>query len=188
MKQITVGHLNYWWHKETETLYYDERGNKQVCIGFFNNTLYIEFLRQISAAPTPQHSNIEQGQDNTLTEQEGQADKFTEGEWKVEYLGSAPKVATKETLIADVAFKGIPEKEADANAKLIASAPQLKKQRDELREALTAIVNDWDMIMNGNREVFKEPVIGGGPNYWSPSASMVSSEFIAQARKAIEIK
>jgi len=54
-----------------------------------------------------------------------------------------------------------------------------------LMEALQAIVNNWDKRMTGDKEILKK---GGSElqfDYWSPSASMVSSEFIASAREAL---
>lgn len=58
--------------------------------------------------------------------------KGTKGEFKVEMLGYAYKVATDEILIADI--HGNNEEEAEANAKLIAAAP-------ELLAALQMIIN-----------------------------------------------
>lgn len=50
---------------------------------------------------------------------------FTSGEWKVEYLGKAPKIATNDNLIAEINFKTVGHDEAEANAKLIAEAPAM---------------------------------------------------------------
>lgn len=50
-----------------------------------------------------------------------------------------------------------------------------------------AVIDSWSERMGGEKEEFKRSSINGGPeNYWSPSASMVSSEAINELRKAIE--
>ncbi|WP_290964008.1 hypothetical protein [Hydrogenophaga sp.] len=54
----------------------------------------------------------------------------------------------------------------------------------ELLEALKAIVADRDENANGP-EKYAPKSPGNNVSYWSPSATMVHSEFIAAARAAI---
>ena len=73
----------------------------------------------------------------------------TKGEWKVEFLGNAPKVATEDTLICDCTINDIVGKEeAKVNAKLIAAAPKMLK-------ALQDIIADTP-ITNWNRSLIKQ--------------------------------
>lgn len=61
---------------------------------------------------------------------------------------------------------------------------KLKEERDLLLAASKAVLNNWDERLMGEMEVKKqheEDFI-----YWSPSASLISSEFISQLREAIK--
>lgn len=88
-------------------------------------------------------------------------------------------------------FSSIPN--CEKNADIISKAPELAKENQELREsntrlkeALQGILNNWDERMSGDKEVWKDgkdSVSGFG--YYSPSSSMVSSEFISKAREAL---
>ena len=60
--------------------------------------------------------------------------KHTQGKWEVESAGKILAIATSEQLIAIIENKNTDNKEAIANAKLIASAP-------EMLEALIKINN-----------------------------------------------
>lgn len=53
-----------------------------------------------------------------------------------------------------------------------------------VREALTAIIADWDSRSVGEQERFVPPS-DGVPGYWSPNARMVPSERIAAGRAAL---
>jgi hypothetical protein len=69
---------------------------------------------------------------------------------------------------------------------LIENALLLQRNK-ELVEALNGIVNNWTERMGGDSEVWKDGKDSvSGMGYYSPSSSMVSSEFIAKAKVAIE--
>lgn len=62
-----------------------------------------------------------------------------------------------------------------------------KEREKVLREAAKGIIDNWEERMGGDTEVYKNPDNSiSGEAYYSPSASMVSSSFIANLRKALE--
>jgi len=63
---------------------------------------------------------------------------------------------------------------------------EIEKRNDSLVEALKGIIDNWKERMRGDEEVLKTPLNSDMPPYWSPSASMVSSEFIAKAKQALQ--
>jgi len=63
---------------------------------------------------------------------------------------------------------------------------ELEERVKVLEGALQGIIDNWDERMSGDKEVWKDgsnSVPGFG--YYSPSSSMVSSEFIAKGREAL---
>jgi len=73
-----------------------------------------------------------------------------------------------------------------ANADLMVKIQSLQTLNDSLVEALKGIIDNWKERMRGDEEVLKTPLNSDMPPYWSPSASMVSSEFIAKAKQALQ--
>lgn len=65
---------------------------------------------------------------------------------------------------------------------------QIKERVKTLEGALKDILDNWKGRMAGDEETFKTPLNSDIPPYWSPSASMVSSEFIAAAKKVLKNK
>ena len=64
---------------------------------------------------------------------------------------------------------------------------KLKEERQILLDALRDIINNWNEKMSGYIEVWKDGKDSvSGMGYYSPSSSMVSSEFIAKAREALK--
>lgn len=57
--------------------------------------------------------------------------------------------------------------------------------KDELLNALEEIVKSWDDRSGGEREVLKKGIMKDMPDFWSPSASLVSSPPIAKARELL---
>jgi len=78
--------------------------------------------------------------------------KHTLGPWTVDFEGEDDYDGVPITAkgrdgyvpVANVPVYYTDRPEREANARLIASAPELKTQRDELLEALKKIVFDWD--------------------------------------------
>ena len=62
----------------------------------------------------------------------------------------------------------------------------LKARIAVLEEALRGIVSNWDANRFGPKECENETE--DGTKYWSPSQSMINSEFIAAARRALEAR
>ena len=72
---------------------------------------------------------------------------------------------------------------------LVEQVGELKEENERLKEALQGIINNWDERMSGDKEVWKDEKDSvSGHGYYSPSSSMVSSEFIAKARTALNHK
>jgi hypothetical protein len=63
---------------------------------------------------------------------------------------------------------------------------ELEERNKVLEDALQGIVDNWTERMSGDIEVWKDPSSSvSGKGYYSPSASLVSSEFIAKGREAL---
>lgn len=145
---------------------------------------YIEFEKGMTEKLKEESSNREEG--DIL---EG----ISKGEWKIGGTSRGLNnyyIEAGGEKIAQI-FSSIPN--CEKNADIISKAPELAKENQELREsntrlkeALQGILNNWDERMSGDKEVWKDgkdSVSGFG--YYSPSSSMVSSEFISKAREAL---
>lgn len=60
-----------------------------------------------------------------------------------------------------------------------------RQETTNLVAAAEAIISNWDFRLAGKVEQVSTSNIKGMPPYWSPSASMVSSEYISALRKAL---
>lgn len=74
--------------------------------------------------------------------------------------------------------------QADYEARILSALTPAPTEAGGVREALTAIIADWDSRSVGEQERFVPPsdVL---PGYWSPNARMVPSERIAAGRAAL---
>ena len=75
------------------------------------------------------------------------------------------------------------KKEADIAREKV---KELEERNKVLEDALKGVVDNWTERMSGDIEVWKDPSSSvSGKGYYSPSASLVSSEFIAKGREAL---
>lgn len=69
---------------------------------------------------------------------------------------------------------------------LIGKVKELEERNKVLEDALKGIIDNWTERMSGDIEVWKDPSSSvSSKGYYSPSASLVSSEFIAKGREAL---
>lgn len=69
---------------------------------------------------------------------------------------------------------------------LLEQYKKLEERNKVLEDALKGIIDNWTERMSGDIEVWKDPSSSvSGKGYYSPSASLVSSEFIAKGREAL---
>ncbi len=70
--------------------------------------------------------------------------------------------------------------------KLRVDVKELEERNKVLEDALKGIIDNWTERMSGDIEVWKDPSSSvSSKGYYSPSASLVSSEFIAKGREAL---
>lgn len=156
------------------------------------NKLDTIMKKKIERDEMPRHNYDNEIEDNnveksyayypdTQPQDESQKELFTQGAW-VKFYDEDDIIIESEldwktdAIAGIVGGKGSPENEANTN--LICAAPDMYR-------ALKAIIDNWDSHMIGERETLNTSK-EFDMKYWSPSASMVNSEFIAQARKALE--
>lgn len=167
MKQITVGQIQYYWHKNTGTLYYDENGDKQVPIAYFNNVLYLEFLEQIKDSTPAPATPV-----NDKQEQTGEG--FTKGEWEAKQITKKQIIIgikgygegdnyRKDNRCGQIAqihgWNGDMSSELSgedlANARLIAAAPAMYEALKELTAAIELISGNNEYPFKGKIETAK---------------------------------
>ena len=84
-------------------------------------------------------------------------------------------------------YKAYREGQDNAYELLEAENKSLREANERMKEALKGIIDNWEERMSGDKEQWKDARDSvSGYGYYSPSASMVSSEFIANARKALQ--
>lgn len=155
-----------------------EKDNEEAEIPFEIKKQFIEAAKNISCIDTPGiiinnpdiYKYFRAGQNNAYAILKADYPSDSIQSMNEEYVKLKNK---NEKLIAD-------------NKELFLWLAQSKDNVKLLREALGGIINSWSERMGGDIEVKKDGSDYNISEYWSPAASLVSSEFIAAGRTALE--